>query len=545
MTCRVLETSRTRESLLAAGSSAPGRRVTRLNRCATLRPTVSHLSSALPPVHRRQFVVARQACLVQPDWTSFPLAGGLVLSACPETRVIQVSDADSQCWTLIGHAFQADPRLPGPIDQIASSRSGTIPGATYSWAGRWLLVGPDVVVCDAGALLGLFYLSPEVGAFLASSSLAVLKRLVPELEAETRRLHWHGVSWFIPPSSKLKGVRKLLPDQTLSLRTRRVTHLRRAFPERFTGLTTDERARTVTSHLGNVLIEMTRKNSDMSIALTGGIDSRSTLAVAVANGLAPAVVTMQHARITKADSTIPPIICRELGLRHTYLRPGRADPRRYALYDAHTLGNTADADRDFFAQGIFDRLDEGEWLVRSAPWSMGKNYYYDYFHGLSWEQLRKRPQAILLRHKTFGSLKRSAQCLAEWIAWRDSHAEPYDWRDLWYRDQRMGGLVSSLEQSLDLAGCVSVHAVNCGLLCDIMLSEPELARGERRLQKRILALSGTGLERFAINPVLESGLTIAARKTRKHVGNVVLETANLMRTVRAAGQRPSRSRMSR
>ena len=29
------------------------------------------------------------------------------------------------------------------------------------------------------------------------------------------------------------------------------------------------------------------------------------------------------------------------------------------------------------------------------------------------------------------------------------------------------------------------------------------------------------------------------------VGNVVLETANLIRTVRAAGQRPSRSRMSR
>jgi hypothetical protein len=87
--------------------------------------------------------------------------------------------------------------------------------------------------------------------------------------------------------------------------------------------------------------------------------------------------------------------------------------------------------------------------------------------------------------------------------------------------------------------------VNCGLLYDIMLSEPELARGERRLQKRILALSGTGLERFPINPVLESGLTIAVRKTRWQVGNVVLETANLIRTVRAAGQRPSRSRMSR
>ena len=140
----------------------------------------------------------------------------MILSHCPELEVESAQDLDGGTWYILGNAFQADPGLPDPMKQVARLPSAHIPAATYTWAGRWILIGPDVIVPDAAGLLGLFYLNRPSHTLLVSSSLAILKHLVPDLKLSRRKLGWYGMGWVPPPSTKLSGVMKLLPDQTLS-----------------------------------------------------------------------------------------------------------------------------------------------------------------------------------------------------------------------------------------------------------------------------------------------------------------------------------------
>ena len=239
-------------------------------------------------------------------------------------------------------------------------------------------------------------------------------------------------------------MKKLLPDQALSLQTRAVTHISRAFPDRYSGLTTDDRAELITRHLGHVLSSIAKQDGRVTIALTAGIDSRSTIAVALASGVEVRAVTMEHPLIAKADRLIPPLVCKRVNVRHDYLLPDTFDRERNALYTAHTFGNTADADRFFFAHRMFDRLQDAAWLVLSWSWSMAKAAWRKWYDRLTWEELRWRPETMLLKNRTFSDLRRSTESLREYIAWRDAHPEPYDWRDLWIRDQRISGVHAAI-----------------------------------------------------------------------------------------------------
>ena len=519
----------------------PGASKTRSPRYARLVVAMDPTTFDTALLHRRQFVIAPGPRLIKPDWRAYELTNGLVLSACPEAPVRRVDDRDGKTWTIIGHAFQTAPGEAQPAGQIVALKSVSVVAATYEWAGRWLLIGPEVVVPDACGLLGMFYLDPAAGGeFLASSSLAVMKHLMPELGEDPRRLHWHGISWYVMPSSRLDGVKKLLPDQILSLRTRSVAYVKRTFPERYESMNTDERALALLAKLGRVLADLSTEGRRISLALSSGIDSRSTLAAAVAAGVRVEAVTMQHPRISEADRVVPPAICRSLGIKHTYLRPRALDRRWRALYQAHTLGDSVGADAYFFAHHVFDRLGGTTWLVRSAPWTIAKAAWYEWFDGVSWDDLRDRPENFLWKKRTFSSVRRSAEALREYVAWRDKHPEPHDWRDTWPRDQSEAGGASAIEQSLDLIECSSVVAVNCSALYDIMLSEPEESRRNRALQMRILELSGTGLESVPINPSLDLPLVTAVRKGTWHAANIALETRNIV-----AGSLTTRGRAAR
>jgi hypothetical protein len=162
---------------------------------------------------------------------------------------------------------------------------------------------------------------------------------------------------------------------------------------------------------------------------------------------------------------------------------------------------------------------------------MAKAVWHEPFSHLTWDDLRRRPEALILRHRTFSYLRRSTESLREWVAWRDAHPEPFDWRDLWQRDQRFAGSASAIEQSLDLLDCTAVVAVNCSAFYDIMLSEPAAARRKKTLQLRLLELSGAGLESVPVNPALDSELAAYVRKGTEFGGGIALETRNVVGAV--------------
>lgn len=79
------------------------------------------------------------------------------------------------------------------------------------------------------------------------------------------------------------------------------------------------------------------------------------------------------------------------------------------------------------------------------------------------------------------------------------------WQDIFYRDQRIGGWLSGLEQSLDLIGPISMQAVNSDYFYSLLLKWRKNYPDARVdvLQRLIIARCALELESLPINPPLD------------------------------------------
>ncbi len=63
-----------------------------------------NIASDTSPTHRRQFILGRHEIRAKPEWVSVRLGKDLVLSHCPDLRVVTVADRDGRHWTVLGCA---------------------------------------------------------------------------------------------------------------------------------------------------------------------------------------------------------------------------------------------------------------------------------------------------------------------------------------------------------------------------------------------------------------------------------------------------------
>ena len=186
-------------------------------------------------LHRRQFVLDREPHKIHDDWVVVPLANRFTLSHCPELEVTCALDADGRQWIVLGNAFDLDNEYRRAELSISRLPSQNIPFSTYSWSGRWALIGPSAIIPDASGCLGLFRYRSTTGRLLVSSSLSILTQLIresgldPAIGVTPRVVTW-GIDWVPPPCTNADPIRKLLPDQTLSLSDGQTIHLARLIP---------------------------------------------------------------------------------------------------------------------------------------------------------------------------------------------------------------------------------------------------------------------------------------------------------------------------
>lgn len=257
-------------------------------------------------MHRRQFVLHREPHKIHDDWVVVPLANGFALSYCPELEVTRALDADGRQWIVLGNSFDLDNEYRRAELSISRLPSQNIPCSTYSWAGRWALIGPSVIIPDASGCLGLFHYRSTTGRWLVSSSLSILTQLIRESGLDpairvTPRVLSVGMNWVPPPCTNAAPIRKLLPDQMLSSRDGQTIHLARLNPQAYAPLSTLKRARLLSDYLIGFLTSLAAEQRPIVIALTAGLDSRCALACALRAGLKFETVAVDHAFITNAD----------------------------------------------------------------------------------------------------------------------------------------------------------------------------------------------------------------------------------------------------
>ena len=452
--------------------------------------------------HRRQFVLAPWPVRAGSDWVSRELARGRVLSRCPELPLREARDAAGGLWVLLGHAAATDRTRSDPPADLVGVPHDQVSLRAQDWAGRWLLIGPELALPDAGALLGCLYGRADSGALVVTSSPALgrdVGRVVPRPVEDPRRLeHERGVSWFPPPRTRFQGLRRLFPSQALDLASGEPV-ARPPMPPIEPEAEAEAVVRRIASALSATLDRIGRSDSgSVWLGLTGGGDSRAVLALAARAGARIRPHTRITPRMSVADRVLPPRLAAAAGYGHETWRDVAVSGSRRGLLEAHAAGSVSEGDALPFLAGARDGL--AGVLVGGHGFEVATGF-------ADWRRLPAEPpepaEGARALARFLGEPEGSAAeaGLAEWLAW--AHATPIahlDWRDRLYLEQRHAGWFAAKEQVYDMQDVVRIPLLNCAAVHAAMLSLPEAYRSAGRLQADLVALCAPALARHPVNP---------------------------------------------
>lgn len=490
-------------------------------------------------VHRRQFFFTDSAIECPQGWIDCHVGAKYRLLHCPELAKALVTDANARTWALLGNAFPIDEGDEfNPVRRLGATRTESVPDIVTGWAGRWLLLSEEGVITDAAGLLGAYVFEGDTHVSI-SGSLALLSELEGVAPRDNRLIGWYGINWYPGPLSKLRQVRRLLPDQIYNPTSRNTTFFNRLTPER--AVSKETAARAISAGLRNCLqfMQLAEPAKPILLALTAGLDSRTSLAVLLKARLPFSAITLEHERISRADRNLPPAISERESIKHSFYPAGALNAKRLEEYDRHVMNCVVDGDRQFYAHSAYERVGNA-WLIRSGCWELGREYFKSKLSGLELEEVFEYPERLSKRFHTYAQIGPSAESISLWAKWRLEHAVAAPWHDLFYRDQRLAGWLSAIEQSLDLIDATSLHPANCDYVYRLLLeaNRSECTDG-KGVQETIIGECVPELAGWPVNPGSRLGLTKALKRINSLTAMMSGESRNMAMAVKrsiASGQ---------
>lgn len=449
-------------------------------------------------LHNRQFVIGpRQIFEAKPGWAHHRLSGDLVLSRstalplltanCPAGGVQSNANLVVQLRVLLGVAIA--PNLPA----VLAAPEASLLADLRNWTGRWVLLAGDRLIADAAGLLGCYFAEGWV-----SSSPALLHEVLgrPGVARSRSLVHGTGVEWYPPPTTRFEGTSRLPAGYTIDLRSGETT---KRPPLAVAARSVADTLEFIETDLVNKVAAAAGAASRIVVPLTAGYDSRLLLAAALSAGLKPVAVTQLKTRMSEADRVLPPRIAAAAGIEHFTVPVAEEDPAHLELYDEHTAGHIIDIDRSYFARGQLFWAREGDLILRGGAFEVGRCFY--------WERLPEvMPMAEELARRFDG--ERDPAIIEGLRIWCHRHQsdQSADWRDIFYLEQRVGGWLSAVEQSLDLVAGTRFHPANSIAFYEAVLSLPVEIRRQSQHHVDLVARLAPALARFPYNPRRLDGL---------------------------------------
>jgi len=399
------------------------------------------------------------------SWESLPLPGvGTLL----RSRALPIATARAPrgaLRVLLGSVVSTSGRSPRAA--LEECDAADLRRESRSWAGRFVLVDGASLSGDAGGLLGV-YTRVADGEIRVSSSAALL--LLGggggggEPSVASRDLaHRDSINWYPLPGSRYRGIGRLYPGESIDLSTGARSFEAALEPEPGSPSAIDD----LIDHLLAVIRGIAAAAPRVWLPLTAGYDSRLLLAACRGAGIPVVTITQKKPQMAAPDAVIPPELARIAGLEHRFVEVGPEIPGRLELYDLHTARQVHDIDRSYFARDQLGWAGPEDVILRGGGFEVGRCYY--------WKRLPESelpPEGIAA---ALGS-ECDAAMLASLSQWRDHcrrHPMPsVDWRDRFYLEQRVGGWLSAVEQSLDLLPGIRFHAANSARFYSTVLSVP-------------------------------------------------------------------------
>lgn len=366
---------------------------------------------------------------------------------------------------VLGEVWQADPERMHPYDEAEKlSRQEFSLEEVYemekTWCGRYVLIVEEYLFLDTAGLLGVFYDEKNI-----SSSLHVM------CEVEKRKIVkpkiCHGIMPnFIPGEvTEYKGIKRLLPSQVYNIKINQCI-IRPLLVKGRTCNSEDEAACEFTRLYTNSLMNMADnfKDKKLCLALTGGHDSRSTMAYLENASVDYETFTLGYEGVSQGDIEIPKMLTDITGKRFRFIPEEKRlfSKERKNEFLTHTAGMAADRDIDFYSNNQYQQLCEGEdvVIIRSSIWECVIDYYKKKVKDVK-NPTMKDMMKIYPGLRYYDKYAKSSEKWLELVRCDEINKKiGFCNRALW--ELRSGCWLSSLEQSFDvMRGITSVQPLNC------------------------------------------------------------------------------------
>ena len=413
-------------------------------------------------INDRQFFITKEKASAFEDWKEIALLNGYSLHYHEGLNIVYQEGT----IILLGYAWQVDPSRKSPQEELSALRQKTdithtdVYNIEKSWCGRYLLIVGEWIYLDTCGTLGVFFSDKTI-----TSSLNVLCTLEEREVIYTNITHGKMPDFVPGMRTPYNGVLRLLPSQVLSYVTKEREIRPLLIDEAPNVYSEKERIDVFARYFVHSIKNLSKLFPDkpLWLAITGGRDSRASLACFEKAGINYKTFTLWHEWISEPDYVIPQKLAKITKRHHRFIKRDHAQysQQRFDNYRIHTAQMAVDEDWLFYAYDQYLTLIENDKpivIVRSSIWEI-PNYYYTSCYGNKSEDLTC----------IFPGINDNALFFESCMEWNEfvkndklNSSISFDNRTLW--EMRECCWLSSIEQSFDMMdGITSIQIVNCRL----------------------------------------------------------------------------------
>lgn len=422
-------------------------------------------------INDKQFLISSRSW-DKKGWNRCKLNNGMYLYWQNELRI---SMSDDKSIILMGHCWSTREIGADPINDLLALDQNSLLDKVYEvekyWCGRYVLIVNNILFSDTSGLLPI-YISEEG----ISSSVNILLQL-QNTKPVKPILYGGMMPDFYPGTiSGYLGIKRLLCSQVYNIENASIV-TRPLLPFEKLDLSNDECLEQFVRYFDISLKNMSRHfhGETLSIALTGGRDSRVLLALMKNSGVNFDAFTLQHPTISKGDAEIPLILSEKTKIKYTYVERSKTSYSQTLLndYKEHTANRVIDKDGMFYAHNQYQALvkDRPVVILRSGIWACTTNYY----------QMHTKSKFTCMEDilKYFKILKINNVFKDEFSSWledvkKDNKNTNLSLDNRMYWEFRNGNWLGDIEQSFDMMdGITSIQPLNSRVLLYYLISMDE------------------------------------------------------------------------
>lgn len=416
-------------------------------------------------VDRRQFIIMDKP-YIREDFKNIVLQNGMVLSYHKD---LCVRSNKKLGIYLLGIAFSVNKNRIILDENCENNRR--------YWAGRWVLIYKTKLYLDCCGTLGCFYYS-EHEKVIISSSLHLIKNVMKTKLQSNYQIKYgdgHGTFDYYPaPFTIYSNIFKLLPSQNIEIGNKnlKLNINQQYMIRKYNKLSREQIETKIIEGLACEMKNISQEfNENIWIPLTGGVDSRTNLALAVYSRIKFHTYTIKRNNTNKSDIYIPQKICKKLGIKNLFLSDLKnvADDRK-KMYEEHVSNCSVGTEKRQILANIDIPNAKDSIILWGTVWESYIKYYYSYF-----EKGKEITERLKMINEICESILDKSlvhkKSIREWLEYVEKNPIiGLDWRERLYIEQRVGGWVSYAAQGFDLLDSVRISPVNCQELMELLLS---------------------------------------------------------------------------